>query len=99
MNKKIILLVAVLLIVAIVFVACKSNGDVEEPTESTTESTTETTSGSLIGDISDGMDSSIIPEIYNENAFSGEGDIIIGGQENNTGEDSIAWDEVVGNNS
>jgi hypothetical protein len=57
MNKKIILLVAVLLIAAIVFVACKSNGDVEEPTESTTESTTETTSGSLIGDISDGMDS------------------------------------------
>ena len=95
MNKKIILLVAVLLIVAVVFVACKGKGDVEESTESTTESTT----GSLISDFSDDMGSSIIPGIYDENAFSGEGDIIIGGQENSTGEDSIAWDEVIGNNS
>ena len=99
MNKKIILLVAVLLIVAVIFVACKGKGDVEEPTESTTESTTETTTGSLISDFSDGDNTPIIPEIYDENAFSGEGDIIIGGQENSTGEDSIAWEEVIGNNS
>lgn len=98
MNKKIILLVALLLVVVIVFVACKGKGD-EKGTESTTESTTETTSGLVIGDISDGTGSSIIPEIYNENDFSGEGDIIIGGGENNSGEDSIAWNEVVGNNS
>lgn len=97
MNKKIFLLVAILLIIAIVFVACKGKGDVEEPTESTTE-TTETTSGSLLNDMSDGGDSLIIPEIYDGNSFGDEDDVlVIGGDSNeSSGEDSISWSEVVG---
>ena len=96
MNKKIILVIAILLIVAIVFVACKGKDDIDENTESTTE-TTETTD-LILQDFSDGdTPPQIIPEIYNENTTAGEGDVIvIGGQENSDTEDSISWDEVVG---
>lgn len=101
MNKKIILLVAVLLIVAIVFVACKGKGDVEETTESTTESTTEATSSKVeIGDVSDEELEIIVPEVYDENAMSGEGVIHVGGDSGEqSGEDSISWSEIVGKNS
>ena len=95
MNKKIILLVAVLLVVAIVFVACKGKGDNEDPTESTTESTSSTVE---LNDIGDQLDNSIIPSVYNENSFSGEGVIHIGGDSSaQDGEDTIEWDEVIGN--
>lgn len=103
MNKKIILLVAVLLIVAIVFAACKGKTDVEEPTESTTESkvesTNEPTSGELIiGDISDEDFNTLIPGTFEDGDMSGEGVIHVGGDSNeSSGEDSISWSEVVGN--
>lgn len=102
MNKKIILLVAVLLIVAIVFVACQGKGDVEEPTVSTTESTTEPTSVDLeINDMSDGgLGTGIIPGVFEEGDMSGDGIIHVGGDSNEEdGEDSISWEEVVGKNS
>ncbi len=96
MNKKIILVVAILLIVAVVFVACKGKEDVEATTESTTEA--EETTELILQDFSDGdTPPAIIPEIYNENTTAGEGDVIvIGGQEDGDTEDSISWDEVVG---
>lgn len=102
MNKKIILLVAVLLIVAIAFVACKGKGDVEEPTESTTESTTEPTTVDLeIYDMSDdGVGTGIIPGVIEEGDMSGDDIIHVGGDSNGQdGEDSISWEEVVGKNS
>lgn len=93
MNKKIILLVAILLIVAVVFVACKGKGDDEKITESTTE----TTSEFVLHDYSDDNDSPIIPELFDDEMVAGEGDIIFGDEENVQGEDSISWDEMVGN--
>lgn len=101
MNKKIILLVAVLLIVAIVFVACKGKNDAEETTESTTETTESTSVNIELDDMSDGdFDMGIIPEVYDENeTVDMDNVIVIGGQENATGEDSISWNEVVGKNS
>ncbi len=107
MNKKIILVVAILLIVAVVFVACKGKGDVDETTESTTESTiesttesaTESTTGELIiGDMSDEDFNTLIPGVIGDGSVSGEGDIYIGGESDDTsGEDSIGWDEIIGN--
>lgn len=92
MNKKIVLLVAVLLIVAVIFVACKGRDDVEEPTESTTESTS---SRLELHDVSDELDSGIIPDIYMEDDAWGEGDIAIGGNSGEqSGEDSIDWNEI-----
>ncbi len=103
MNKKIILLVAILLIVAVIFVACKGNKDVEETTESTTESTTETTestTGSLLNDFSDDEDSFIIPElITDEDESSTDTGFYIGGATDDGGEASISWEEIVGKNS
>ncbi len=77
MNKKIILLVAVLLAVAIVFVACK---------------------GIEINDGFSGMGSDL-PGVIVDDDMSGEGVINIGGQEENNGEDTIEWNEIIGNNS
>ncbi len=106
MNKKIILAVAILLIVAVVFVACKGKGDVEEPTESTTKSTTEsktepTTVDLEIYDMSgDGVGTGIIPGVIEEGDMSGDDIIHVGGDSNGQdGEDSISWEEVVGKNS
>ena len=97
MNKKIILVVAILLIVAVVFVACKGKGDVEETTESTTESATESTSELIIQDMSDEEFNTLIPGIIGDD-MSGEGDIHLGGASDDaSGEDSIAWDEIIGN--
>ncbi len=96
MNKKIILLVAVLLIVALVFVACKGNDNDESTTESTTESTVAEVE---INDMSDELDSDILSGVIVEGDMSGEGIINVGGQESTDGEDSISWDEVIGNNS
>lgn len=111
MNKKIILVVAILLIVAVVFVACKGKGDVDETTESTTESTTETTTETttesaiesttgelIIGDMSDEDFNTLIPGVIGDGSVSGEGDIYIGGESDDaSGEDSIGWDEIIGN--
>ncbi len=103
MNKKIILLVAVLLIVAVVFVACKGKGDVDEPT---TDSPTEPTSGNsiIIDDKSDELDSGILPGVIVDGDMSGDDVINIGGQEgnnndnnSNSGEDSIEWNVIIGN--
>ncbi len=99
MNKKIILLVAVLLIVAVVFVACKGKGDVDEPT------TDSPTSGSsiIIDDKSDELDSGILPGVIVDGDMSGDDVINIGGQEgnndnnSNSGEDSIEWNVIIGN--
>ncbi len=95
MNKKIILVVAILVIVAVIFVACKGNNDVEEPTESTTETTIEIENGSESYDgdliLSPGGDDD---EYFDDTVDFGKGDIVIGGQENNAGEDTIGWDEI-----
>lgn len=96
MDKKWILAIILLLVVSLVFVACKGNDDVEDPTESTTESTTETTSGQFeIKPITDEeIGNSLVPEV-NDGSFP-KGDIIIG-DGNTSGEDTISWNDVVGN--
>lgn len=96
MNKKIILLVAVLLIVAIIFVACKGKDDVDGTTESTTESTDVNIELNPAGDE---VENTIIPEIFEDEIVIGEDDIVFGDEEDVTGEDSVSWDEIVGNNS
>jgi hypothetical protein len=95
MNKKIILLVAVLLIITVVFVACKGKSDVEGTTESTTETTmeSENNSESDDGDLILSPDISDV-EILDENFGSGEGFYIDGGSGELQGEDSIDWNEL-----
>ncbi len=97
MNKKIILLVAVLLIVALVFVACKGKGDGDETTTEPTVETTESTSPSIeIEDAGDALDSGILPGVIVDGDMSGDGVINIGDQEEENSEDSIGWDEIIG---
>ena len=92
MNKKIILLVAVLLIVAVVFVACKGKGDVEGTPETTITDVKESETEN------DNKDEFVIGTgedvVFDDEIVYSEDDLFIGDSENPKGEDSISWDEL-----
>lgn len=98
MNKKIIFVVAILLLVAVAFVACKGNEDTGV-TESTTESTTEIDSEIVLHDPSADEGQTLIPELYDPDAEDDEDILYFGDEEDASKGDSISWDEIVGNNS
>ncbi len=92
MNKKIILLVAVLLIVAVVFVACKGKDDVEGTPETTITDVKES------GTENDNKDEFVIGTgedvVFDDEIVYSEDDLFIGDSENPKVEDSISWDEL-----
>ncbi len=93
MNKKIILVIAILLIVAVVFAACKGNGD-----EEISESTTETTSDIVLYDPYNDSNVELMPDESEDETVNGDGDILyFGDEEDAPKEDGISWDEMVGN--
>lgn len=91
MNKKIILLVAVLLIVAIIFVACKGKDDVGTP-ETTISDVNES------GTENESKDEFVIGTgedvVFEDEIVYSDDDLFIGDSENSKGEDSISWDEL-----
>ncbi len=111
MNKSWIIALVLILAVVVVFAACKGNESEEITTQPTTQPTTQSEAPSATEPVSDtesdDTDLELIPGddlIISDDDYNDEGALIIGGNTSdnsfdNSGEDSISWDEIIGKNS
>ncbi len=107
MNKNWIIALVLILAVVVVFAACKGNESEEITTQSTTQSSTPSVTEPASDTESDDTDLELIPGddlIISDSDYNDEGALVIGGDSSNdsfdnSGEDSISWEEIVGKNS
>ena len=102
MNKSWIIALILILAVVVVFAACKGNEGEEITTQPTTQSEAPSATEPASDIETDDTDIDLVPGdglIIPDDDYNDEDALIIGGNSsgnffNNTGEDSISWDEI-----